>query len=438
MRSHPTVRAMPEPSSAELPARIIDLEERIHEIASRRPDSPAGWVDLVQGMEGELSQALEELQVASEELVQQGEELIELRGLLEVERDQFHELFDLAPDGYLVTDANGVIREANRAAGTLLHSEPERLGGKPLAVFVDPEHRKAFRSLLAKLISDPPGYSRHAESRLVPPSGGEPRNVAIAVGAVEGTVRWLIRDVTTERGREHHAAERLRRANEFKDLCLQVIGHDLRGPLASLVGIATTVERRRAALDEEQLDDLLGRLVRVARHMDVLVADLLDLGMSAEGASEHQMRPASLGEVLGRVIGAIERSAHSLVVESEAAVILMDERKVERIVDNLVRNAVIHTAPGSTVWVRGETAPGCWRIVVEDDGPGLPKELREALVGKDGGHGEDFLVEGLGIGLTIVKRFTEGLGGNLTVDERPGGGSRVSVLLPIEIGPAGR
>ena len=99
----------------------------------------------------ELGAALEELQVAEEELRQQNSELADARALVEAERQRYQELFEFAPDGYLVTDPHAMIREANRAAAALLNVSEQFLVGKPLTNFIPNEERRAFRSQLNRL-----------------------------------------------------------------------------------------------------------------------------------------------------------------------------------------------------------------------------------------------------------------------------------------------
>lgn len=103
--------------------------------------------DLTQSLE-ELSISLQELQVAAEELRQQNEELAESRKAVEQERRHYQELFEFAPDGYLVTDREASILEVNQTAAQLLNVSPERLVGKPIVVFVAPEERRDFYSQL--------------------------------------------------------------------------------------------------------------------------------------------------------------------------------------------------------------------------------------------------------------------------------------------------
>lgn len=104
----------------------------------------------------ELRVTLEELQVAEEELWQQQEELETARHLVEAERQRYQDLFEFAPDGYLVTDPAGTIQEANRAAALLLNIAPQRLIGKPLSVFIPPEERRVFRDHLTRLCHPSP------------------------------------------------------------------------------------------------------------------------------------------------------------------------------------------------------------------------------------------------------------------------------------------
>ena len=102
----------------------------------------------------ELSIALEELHVATEELQQQNEELLASRQELEQQRQSYQELFELAPDGYLVTDLKGTIRQANQAVETMLGVRSARLVGKPLIVFIPENERLSFQIQLNKLTSE--------------------------------------------------------------------------------------------------------------------------------------------------------------------------------------------------------------------------------------------------------------------------------------------
>jgi len=172
-----------------------------------RANPPGGAAGPAQAVVDELLAALEELQVSEEELRQQNETLAASEVLLEEERWRYAELFHLAPEPYLVTTAEGVVREANQAAAALLGVDAARLAGKPLAVFVAPADRRAFLLRLGRF----DGREDDWELTLQP-RRGEPVAVSCAVSRSappstgEARLSWLLRDVTAVR----QAAERER------------------------------------------------------------------------------------------------------------------------------------------------------------------------------------------------------------------------------------
>lgn len=146
----------------------------------------------------ELGSVSEMVEIATEELHQQNEELIETRSLVEAERQRYHDLFEFAPDGYLVTDGNAIIREANQAAARMLNMPPPFLVGKPMVNFVALQDRNRFRSELTQVCQS--DKARELLLRL------QQRNeqcfdAALTVAASRNAsntinLRWLIRDVT--------------------------------------------------------------------------------------------------------------------------------------------------------------------------------------------------------------------------------------------------
>jgi PAS domain S-box-containing protein len=220
-----------------------------------------------------LGTALEELQVAEEELRTQNEELLAVQAQADAERHRYQDLFGFAPNGYVVTDAEGVIQEANRAAAELLGAEPRFLAGKPLVLFVESPDRPRLHDELSRLLR---GLSvRPLVVRVAPRSGGGPRTVALAVGAVRDpdrrrpVLRWQMVDVTEQRRAEAEARDlnaeleqrvaartaaledalsreqaaqfraeesekQLREADRRKNEFLAMLGHELRNPLAPL------------------------------------------------------------------------------------------------------------------------------------------------------------------------------------------------------------
>ena len=118
--------------------------QRLETIEHYANDSSSSAQDLLKEAIAESSIALEELHVAVEELQQQNRELLATRQQVEQERQRYQELFEEVPDGYLVTNEQGIIQEANRAAARLLNVAQRFLVGKPLSIFIAQSAQNAF------------------------------------------------------------------------------------------------------------------------------------------------------------------------------------------------------------------------------------------------------------------------------------------------------
>jgi PAS domain S-box-containing protein len=175
---------------AEADARIATLH---------RESTPPGFQPLMPEVFQELQATMEELRVAGEEMHQQNEALAEAQEHIAAERFRYRDLFESAPDSYLVTDMLGVIRDSNRAAQSLLGRGPRSLNGRPLANFIAEEETRAFRQhlLTAGRFTDREEW----EFPLRRPSAGVfPATLTVTVirmpdGEATG-LRWLVRDIT--------------------------------------------------------------------------------------------------------------------------------------------------------------------------------------------------------------------------------------------------
>jgi PAS domain S-box-containing protein len=236
--------------------------------------------------------------------------------------------------------------------------------------------------------------------------------------------------------REREATQRLRSLDEMKNTFLQAVSHDLRTPLAAILGLAITLERTDVELDEGDTQDLARRIADNARKLDRLVMNLLDLDRLARGIVEPKLHVSDLGSLVRRALSESDLLTDARVETDIAEVVMpIDGAKVERIVENLLANTARHTPRGTTVWVRVRRVPEGGMILVEDDGPGVPPELREEIFepfrqGPDAPQHSP----GVGVGLALVRRFAELHGGRAWVEGREGGGASFRVLLPMPPG----
>ena len=401
----------------------------------------------------------------------QNDALINGNGL-EIALRHYRELFDRAPDAYIVSDAEGTIREANIAAGHLLDVRHERLVGSSLASFVSGADRRAFRLRLGRVASGekPPGDEDEWTLKLRH-RGSDALEAACAVAPVHDShgnlicLRWILRDVTSRARTEREARalnahlelqlkERtaaLAAANWAKAEFLAVMAHELRTPLNAILGYTELLEMGLSGPVTEAQAAHLARIRSGGIRLVGLIDEVLDLGKVEAGQLRimHEELPvlAAVNSALTLVIP--QAAARGVRVENECSLnpeilYVGDQTRLEQILLNLFSNAIKFTSPGGTITVSSEIrrratgndrlseARGPWvALRVADTGIGMASQLLSRVF-------EPFVqVEspltrtkgGTGLGLTISRRLARLMGGDLTVESEQGVGSTFTIWL---------
>jgi PAS domain S-box-containing protein len=243
---------------------------------------------------------------------------------------------------------------------------------------------------------------------------------------------------------ERRVAERtaqLADANAELEAFAYSVAHDLRAPLRGMQGFSRALlEEYGAALDETGRD-YAGRIARGAAHLDNLIHDLL--AYSRLSREEVRLGPVSLESVASGVLRSLEAELGAalsrVTVERPLPVVRGHPAVLTQVLANLVGNALKFVAPGSAprVTIRAEDRHGTVRVLVEDNGIGIRPEHQEKVFRVfERLHGQR-AYPGTGIGLAIVKKGIERLGGCVGVDSEPGRGSRFWFELPKEPPDAG-
>jgi PAS domain S-box-containing protein len=242
-------------------------------------------------------------------------------------------------------------------------------------------------------------------------------------------------DITERKRSEaelNEALERLQTLDRLKNTLLHTLSHDLKAPLTAILGAASTLERLGGELPPEERQALLRTLETRSKGMHALLSDLLDLDRLDQGIIEPRRFPVDLAELVTRMAEDARETLgrRTIEIDAEPCSIAVDGSKVERMVENLLTNAGRYTAATSTIWIRVRRLPDGATIVVEDDGPGVPQDLKTEIFEAFHRGRATHDLPGTGIGLSLVSRFAELHGGRAWVEDRPGGGASFRIFLP--------
>ena len=244
--------------------------------------------------------------------------------------------------------------------------------------------------------------------------------------------------VVAERSRlegEALEAEALRRSDALKTALLRAVSHDLRSPLTAILASADALASPGLSLGADDRLGLAETIRDEAARLDRVVGQLLDLSRLEAGAVEPHRELWPVDELVGQALAGLGADAARvrLEIRPETPPVDVDAAQVERVLANLIDNALHYSPPASRVVVRAESGATELRLHVVDSGPGLPAEERDALFQpfRRGSAGQ----RGSGLGLSIARGFAEANGGRLWAQDDPAGGHLV-LALPLAERPA--
>jgi K+-sensing histidine kinase KdpD len=246
-------------------------------------------------------------------------------------------------------------------------------------------------------------------------------------------------------------AKALEQSERLKSALLDAVTHDLRTPLTSIKASVTTLlddpraqtgDKERGALDAEGRREMLEVIDEETDRLNRFIEGLMELARIEAGEMHLRRRWGSVEEI---VTTALERAApltrdHHIQVrlDAELPAVRVDDRAVAEVVYTLIDNAAKYSPPGTKINVEAQAADGQMvRLSIEDEGPGIPAELRERVFDKfframRDGDSSTHQPSGSGMGLAIAKGIVEAHGGRIWIEESHGmRGNRVVITLPI-------
>ncbi|SFR68932.1 two-component system, OmpR family, sensor histidine kinase KdpD [Agromyces sp. CF514] len=359
---------------------------------------------------------------------------------------------------YVVDQAARRTREARRAAAEsqlLAGMAGSVLRGEDALQAMVTRTREAFGLSGVRLVID--GTARVADGEPTPDD--RVTNVALEGGAVlelhgrdlEAGERRLLQVISTqiEQALEHGAlasaastAGVLAETDRVRSALLAAVGHDLRRPLTSASAAVSALRTPDLGLEASDRAELLDTAAESLDALASLVTDLLDVSRVQAGALGVSLAPTHLADVVFAALDelALGPGDVELDLADDTEPVLADGVLLQRVVVNLLANAVRHSPAGERVRVATSSFREESELRVVDRGPGVPPERRDEIFTPFQRLGDTDNDTGLGLGLALSKGFVEGMRGRLEVEDTPGGGLTMVVTLPVPgsgDGPAG-
>jgi two-component system sensor histidine kinase KdpD len=232
-------------------------------------------------------------------------------------------------------------------------------------------------------------------------------------------------------------AQVLAEADKLRVAMLTSLSHDLRTPLASILGAATTLITDRKLYDAAQIDDLLSTIREESERLDRFVGNLLDMSRLEAGALGVKREATDVGDLVRSALSRLQRRlvAHKIVLEMPADLPLVsaDPLLIEQALVNLLDNAAKYSPSGSPIRIHAGPSPAGVSLTVTDEGPGIPSEALAHVFDKFyRAKAGDRRVAGTGLGLAVARGFVEASGGTLTAANRSDrSGAILTMTLPL-------
>ncbi len=343
-------------------------------------------------------------------------------------------LLESTDQGIFGVDLRGCCTFVNRSAAKMLGYEPEELVGKRMHDLMHHTHKdgtpypvsrcplyRSLRLMQGIRVDDELLWRRDGSCFPVEYSA----HPIIDGDAVRGAVVTFT-DITERR-----------QAEQFRQEYLALISHDLRAPLTTILGHAQIIQRLPNL--PQRVQSSAEAIHNSAKRMNAMLQDLVDTDRVESGSLQLRCLPTDLRSFIHGLKERLNQSGQgeqiSAELPEELPPVMADQICLDRVMTNLLTNAIKYSPPGSEVLVRAEAGEGDVRISVVDRGTGIaPRELPH-IFDRFYRAQRTRKAEGLGLGLYITRMLVEAHGGRIWAESEVGRGSSFSFTLPVALGP---
>jgi signal transduction histidine kinase len=228
----------------------------------------------------------------------------------------------------------------------------------------------------------------------------------------------------------NHMLERIQASVEQLRAVTDAIAHDLKSPVTSIRG---TLESALSAANGDEWRDSVGQAIEGLDRVSTLLNTTLDVAEAKAGALPMKRvtldLPAVVTQLFHLYLPAMADRRHEVKTDLQSGIVVeADLGLINRTLSNLLENELVHLPPGCRIDIRLESHQGYAELVIEDNGPGFPPEIGGRIFERfvKGKHSP-----GHGLGLAFVDAVAQAHGGAVKISDHPGGGARVSLLLPL-------
>jgi signal transduction histidine kinase len=265
------------------------------------------------------------------------------------------------------------------------------------------------------------------------PDGFGPDEIELAglLGRLVATAVQNIRAYAAER----ETVEELRRLSALRADFVSLVSHELRSPMAAVIGAARTLQDRWRELAPAQRASFLALISDETARLATLIGDVLDTSRIEAGTFTYTFSDVDLADLVRETVATMGLGQDEVSVVAQGSdtvpAVRADRERLKQVLMNLVDNAVKYSPTGGEVGVRAWTDNGRVMVAVEDQGPGIPHEQQRLIFEKFGRANVGGGKPGSGLGLFIARSIAEAHGGTLAVRSAPGQGATFTLELPL-------